>query len=154
MALPPLEIRYKRSIIYLIVGVFSFVFIMLTFTMFLSDAPGAPGTGPLYYLIHFTSLIILALAGFTLYKRYSSPKPVLVFDSYGLQIPRKNNRNIYWDEITEWKIKAYKSNYYLIIHTSTDKTRIDISWLELPVKEIRRLMETYVRRPGPNYAYN
>jgi hypothetical protein len=95
-------------------------------------------------------MIILAFVCLRLYRRYSGPNPALVFTSDGLQIPVKNNRFIQWGSITEWKIRRDKSNYNLIIRTPEGKTRIDITWMDLPVKEIQRLMESYIRQPGPN----
>lgn len=151
MTLPPREIRYKRSALYPILGLLVLFFIMMTYMIFFSGAGVASPPVSLSYLA-FT--IILTFAGFRIYKRFSSPRPVLVFHSTGLQIPGKKNRYIYWDEITEWRIRTYKNNKYLVIHTSTNKTRIDISWLEFPSKEIQRLMEHYIRGLGPDFAYN
>ena len=109
MAIPPTEIRYRKS--------------------------------PLYF--------ILGLIGLRMYRRVSSREPVLIFTSDGLRIPAKNNRFIQWGAITEWMIRTYKGSHCLIIYTPGGKTRIDISWLDRPVKEIQRLMGSYIRQPGP-----
>jgi hypothetical protein len=146
MALPPLEVRYRRAALYFIVAVSGFLLIMMTSTIFLS---GAMAGGTAAYLSYFVSMIILALIGFRLCKRFGSREPVMVFMSDGLTIRKKGNVYIDWNDITGWKIKTYKSSNHLIIRTAQGKTTIDISWLELPAKEIEDLMATYIRRPGP-----
>jgi hypothetical protein len=118
---------------------------MMAFTTFFSRAAGGvPGV----YFTNFIFIIVLAFVGFRMYKRFSSRQPVLIFNSDGLQIPGKKNSYIRWDDITEWKIRTNKGSH-LIIRTSTGKTRIEITWLDHPVSEIQRLMETYIRQPGP-----
>lgn|GEM_PF-3953971 len=151
MALPSTEIRYKRSTLLFIAGLFIFFVITGTFATFFS---GATGGSPTVYLFYFTFVIILAFVSFRMYKRYSSPQPVLIFNSDGLHIPGKSHRYIRWGEITEWKIRTDKSSKFLVIRTAGDRTRIDISWLELPAKEIEQLMKRYIRQPGPHFSDN
>ena len=145
--MPPTEIRYRKSLSYFILGFLGFFFITMPFTLFVS---GGAKASPMVYLPCFASMIILAFIGLRMYRRASSREPVLVFTSDGLQIPVKNNRFIQWGAITKWKIRTHKSSHSLIIYTTQGKTRIDISWLDLPVKEIQRLMGSYIRQPGPN----
>ena len=147
MAIPPTEIRYRKSLSYFILGLFGFFFITMPFTVFVSVGSKAD---PVVYLTCFVSMIVLAFICLRMYKRASNREPVLVFTSDGLQIPVKNNRFIQWGTITDWKIRTYKSSHTLIIYTPQGKTRIDISWLDLPVKEIQRLMGSYIRQPGPH----
>ena len=147
MAIPPTEIRYRKSLSYFILGLFGFFFITMPFTVFVSVGPKVD---PVVYLTSFVSMIVLAIICLRMYKRASSREPVLIFTSDGLQIPVKNNRFIQWGEITDWKIRTHKSSHSLIIYTPQGKTRIDISWLDLPVKEIQRLMGSYIRQPGPH----
>lgn len=147
MAIPLTEIRYRKSLSYFILGSFGFFFITMYFTVFVS---GGTKVSPVVYLTCFASMIVVAFIGLRVYRRVSSREPVLVFTSDGLQIPVKNNRFIQWGAITKWKIRTYKSSHHLIIYTPQGKTRIDISWLDLPVKEIQRLMGSYIRQPGPH----
>ncbi len=147
MAIPPTEIRYRKSLSYFIIGLFVFFFITTSFTVFVS---GGTKADPVICLTSFATMIVVAFISLRMYRRVSSREPVLVFTSDGLQIPVKNNRFIQWGEITEWKIRTHKSSHTLIIYTSQGKTRIDISWLDLPVKEIQGLMGSYIRQPGPH----
>jgi len=147
MAMPPTEIRYRKSMAYFILIVSGCLLITLPVTILSS---GGTKAAPAIYLTCFASMILLVFVSQRLYRRASSREPVLIFTSDGLQISSKNNRFIQWGEITEWKIKRYKSSYSLIIYTPGNKTKIDISWLDLTVKEIERLMSSYIRQPGPH----
>ena len=147
MAIPPMELRYRKSLSYFVLGLFGLFFITTPFTIFVS---GGTKTGPMVYLTCVASMILLAFIGLRMYRRVSSREPVLVFTSEGLSIPVKNNQFIQWGAITKWKIRNEKSSQYLIIYTSQGKTRIDITWLDLPVKEIQQLMGSYIRQPGPH----
>ena len=146
MAMPPTEIRYKKSMSYFILVVSGFMFIMMPITVLFS---GGTKAAPAIYLTCLAYMIVLFFVSRWLYRRALSREPVLIFTSDGLQFPRKDNRFIQWGEIKEWKIRRYKSSHSLIIYTPENKTRIDISWLDLPVKEIERLMSSYIRQPGP-----
>ena len=146
MAMPPTELRYKKSMSYFILAVSGFMFIMMPITVLLS---GGTKAAPAVYLTCLASMIVLFFVSRWLYRRASNREPVLIFTSDGLQIPRRDNRFIQWGEITEWKIRRYKSNHSLVIYTLEKKTRIDITWLDLPVNEIERLMSSYIRQPGP-----
>jgi len=146
MALPPFEIRYKKSALYFVFGVLGFIFFGATFMIFFS---GAALSGAYTYISYFTTVLILALGGVLLYKRFKDPRPVLVFLSDGLLFPRKHERFIPWGSVTKWKIRRDKSNYRLVVHTDHGKTSIDITWLETSVKHIEELMARYIRQPGP-----
>ena len=146
MAIPPTEIRYRKSKAYFILIVSGFLLFVPPISLLSSGTKAAPAI----YLTSFASMIVLVFVSYKLYRRASSREPVLIFTSDGLQIPPKNNRFIQWGEITEWKIKRYKSSHSLIIYTPGNKTRIDISWLDRPVKEIDHLMKSYIRQPGPH----
>jgi hypothetical protein len=146
MAIPPTEIRYRKSMAYFILIVSGFVLVMIPATVLSS---GEAKAAPPVYITCFACMIVLAFFCQRMYRRASSGEPVLIFTSDGLQIPPKNNRFIQWGEIMEWKIRRFKSSHSLIIYTAGHKTRIDISWLDLPVKEIERLMSMYIRQPGP-----
>ena len=147
MAMPPTELRYRKSLPYFIIIVSGALFITMPFTVFVAGGMKAP---PLVYLTCFISMIILAFLSVRMYKKASRREPVLVFTSDGLEIPLQNSKFIEWGTITEWKIRTHKSSHHLIIYTTQGKTRIDISWLDLPVQEIKRLMSTYIRQPGPH----
>jgi hypothetical protein len=147
MAIPPMEIRYRKSLSYFTLGLFGVFFVTMPFTVFVS---GRTKAGPAAYLTCFAWMIVLAFIGLRMYRRVSSREPILVFTSEGLQIPMKNNLFIQWGSITKWTIRNDKSSHYLIIYTPEGRTRIDISWLDLPVKEIQRLMSSYIRQPGPH----
>ena len=146
MAMPPTELRYKKSMSYFILVVSGFMFIMMLITIYFS---GGTKAAPEVYMTCLASMIILFFVSRWMYRRASSREPVLIFTSEGLQLPRKDNRFIQWGEITEWKIRRYKNSHSLIIYTPENKTRTDITWLDLPVKEIERLMSSYIRQPGP-----
>lgn len=146
MALPPTEIRYRKSLTYFIFGLFGFFFITMSVTVIFS---GGTKVGPVVYPIFFASIIVMAFISLRMYRRISSREPVLIFTSDGLEIPVKNNRFIEWGSITEWNIRTSKNSHHLIIYTPQGKTRVDISWLNKPVKEIQRLMSNYIRQPGP-----
>ena len=147
MAIPPTEIRYRKSMAYFILVVSGSLFITMPVTLLSS---GGTKAAPMAYLICVVSMIVLFYLSRGLYRKASSRNPVLIFTSDGLQIPMKNNQFIPWGEITQWKIKRYKSSHALIIYTPGNKTKVDISWLDLPAKEIERLMSTYIRKPGPH----
>jgi len=146
MALPPTELRYRKSMRYFILIVSGFILITLPLT-FMSG--GSAKATPFAYLVGSASVILLVFVSQWLYRRASSKEPVLIFRSDGLQVVTKNNRLIQWGEITEWKIRRYKSSHSLIVYTRERTTRIDITWLDLPVKEIEELVRTYIRQPGP-----
>jgi hypothetical protein len=146
MALPPFEIRYKKSALYFVFGVLGFIFFGATFMTFFSGI----GRGDTYmYVRYFTTVLVLALCGVLLSKRFKDPRPVLVFLSDGLLFPRKNELFIPWGSVTQWKIRRDKSNHRLIVHTDHGKTSIDITWLDISVKHIEELMARYIRQPGP-----
>jgi len=132
---------------YFILVVSGFLFITMPVTLLSS---GGTKAAPMAYLICVVSMIVLFFLSRGLYRKASSRNPVLIFTSDGLQIPMKNNQFIPWGEITEWKMRRDKSSHSLLIYTQENKTKIDIGWLDLPVKEIERLMISYIRQPGPH----
>jgi len=146
MAMPPTELRYRKAKAYFVLAVTGFIFIMMPLTFLF--AGGATLTTA-SYVTSFASMIILFFVGRRLYLMAANRDPVLIFTAEGLQLPLKNNRFIQWRSIQEWKIRRHKSSYSLIIYTPENKTRIDISWLDRPAEEIERLMNSYIRQPGP-----
>jgi len=147
MALPPAEIRYSRYALYFVFGVSGFIFVPWTYIVFFSGV--APGGLPVY-ISYFGSVLVLSIICILFYKRITDPRPVLVFMSDGLLMPRKNDRFIPWGSITKWKIRSNKNSHSLVIHTAEGKTTIDISWLQLRATAIKDMVERYIRQPGPN----
>ena len=144
MAIPPIELRYRKSMAYFILVVSGFLSLTVPVTILSS---GGTKASPLVYVTCFASIIILVFIGLRFYRKATSGEPVVIFTSEGLQISLKNNRFIKWTAITEWRIRRYKSSHALIIYTPEGKTRIDITWLDMSWKEIERLVEQYSRQP-------
>src|SRR4051812_27506214 len=145
MALPPFEIRYKKSAIYFVFGVCGFIFIGTTYMLFFS---GVAQTGFPVYSSYLLTLLVMGTGVFLAYKRFKDPRPALVFSSEGLLFPRKKDRFIPWGAVTEWKIRRYKNTRTLVVRTVDRRTSIDINWLDIPVKRIEELMAMYIRQPG------
>jgi hypothetical protein len=146
MALPPVALRYRKSVRYLAYAFFGFMFILPTYMIFFS---GAVQIGTLLYVNYAVMSLILALGLVFVHKRMKDPRPVLVFSSEGLQMPRRKNRFIPWGEVTEWKIRTHKSNHRLVVRTREGRTGIDVTWLDRDIAGIKALMQTYIRQPGP-----
>ena len=144
MAIPPTELRYRKSMAYFILTVSGFLCLVMPITIL---STGGIKATPLVYVTCFVSMIILVFISRRMYLKATSGEPVMIFTSEGLQIPVKNNQFIKWTAITEWKIRRYKSSHALIIYTSEGRTRIDITWLDMPWKEIEELVERYSRQP-------
>lgn len=120
--------------------------LMMTYIFLFS---GAMPLSAMIVLPYAMSLCVMSFVGYITYKRVNHPLPALVFESEGLRFPQKKDRFIPWRSITEWKIRRHKSNYRLVIRTPEGKTSVDITWLDHPAMEIKRMLEMYIRQPGP-----
>ena len=105
MAIPPTELRYRKSMAYFILAVSGFLCLMMPVTVLSS---GGTKATPMVYLASLASLAVLVFISRKLYRKATSGEPVIIFTSEGLQIPSKNNQFIKWTAITEWKIRRYK----------------------------------------------
>lgn len=146
MAMPPTELRYRKSLRYFIIGVSGALLLTVPISFISTNGSTA---AHLAYLTTGLMVIVLVVVGRILYVRASPDNPVLTFTSDGLVVASKNNRFIPWGAIQQWKTRRHKSSYTLIIYTAEQTTRVAISWLDLPVPEIERLMASYMRQPGP-----
>jgi hypothetical protein len=143
MALPPMELRYRSSAVYFILTVSGFIFVVLVGSLFLSP--------PIWqtYLAEVPAILLMLYVTTLLVRKYRSDLPILIFESHALTVNDRKARMIPWSAITEWKISTYKNSHHLIIRTSSEKTKVEISWLQVNTATIRSLMETYIRQPGP-----
>ena len=143
MALPPTEIWYSKYAPYHMAGA------AVVIVAPLSGVLIAVHTRWEMYLLYIVCVGIIALMAFRFFRKFFFRKPVLVLESDALTINQRGSKIILWSEITEWKIKIYKSNKRLFIRTSSGKVNVTISMLDRPVREITELLETYIREPGP-----
>lgn len=145
MALPPQELRYRKFVFYISIGVCCIMAIAMPVSLLSTDL--GPSRWPAYLAC---GIALLTFAGiiYFMVKRIQNNDPALTFMSHGLHF-NKGDRTILWGDITEWTIKRYKSNYRLIIRTANGKQSMDITWLDRDHKAIRSMMETYIKEPGP-----
>ena len=139
MALPPKEIRYRKNALYPFVAITIIPIAIVSGAVFTTKP-----FWQLYLVYTFSSLIVfLILRRLILMTR--SNTPVLVFESHALTINSRKSRTIPWSSITQWKIRSCKGNDTLVIRTPSGKVTVQMTWLELPTKEIKWLLESYVR---------
>lgn len=143
MALPPKEVRYRKNAFYLFVAIAIIPMTIVSCVVFT-----AKPSWPLYLGYAFTLLGMFFIFRHIILRLHSNI-PVLVFESHALTINSGKTRTIPWSAITQWKIRSHKANDTLVIRTSSEKVSVQINWLELPTKDIRWLMEKYIREPGP-----
>ncbi|MBS1663722.1 MAG: hypothetical protein JST68_21945 [Bacteroidetes bacterium] len=144
MALPPTEIRYRKYVFYPFLAMNAFMIVMMTWSLFILTPVWS------LYLTYILVLLIIAFSTLWIIQKIRANAPVMTFESHALTIHKRKVKTILWPTIIEWKVRRDKSSEYLVIRTSTGKVRVAISWLDMPVKEIKRLMESYIRQPGPH----
>lgn len=146
MALPPLDIRYSKYAFYPFIGMSIGMIGTMTWLVFFTIP------APLSTLLWITYFINLAVNIFIirwLWKRSRRNEPVLTFSPEGLTVHRRKQRYIPWSSITGWKIVFSKSTHVLIIRHQSGKVRISLGMLELSPGNIRELIQSYIRQPGP-----
>lgn len=148
MALPPTAVRYRKYAFYPFMAIAILPMAIVSYAVFTSR--------PSWSL--YASYAFILLVVFFIFRRLvlmtRSTTPVLVFESHALTINSRKPRTIPWSSITQWKIRNHKANYKLVIRTQSRKTSVEITWLELPAKEIGRLMESYIRACGSTVSAN
>ncbi|MBN9381858.1 MAG: hypothetical protein J0H74_13895 [Chitinophagaceae bacterium] len=145
MALPPKEVRYRKNTFYLFLAIAIIPMAIVSCAVF---------TAKPFWLLYVSYIFTLLMMFFIfrhLILKTRSNTPVLIFESHALTINSRRTRTIPWSAITQWKIKSYKGNDALIIRTFSGKVSVQITWLELSTSEIKWLMESYIRQPGPGH---
>lgn len=134
------EIRFKRSAIYVGIGFFTFVCVAL-----LAGAAFSAEEDKKWLFI----LVTLAIYGLAMAAFYPSLKkarrnePYLIFSPRELSIKDAQEKNFLWIQIIEWTIEEDEGNHYLILRTSEKNERVHISYLEKTPEEIAALIEFY-----------
>jgi len=143
MALPPIEIRYRKNAFYLFMAIAILPMIMVSCVVFTASPSWT------LYLAYLFALVAVFFIFRWLILTTRSDRPVLVFESHAMTVNSRKSRTIPWSSITQWKIRRDKGGDTLIIRTTSGKVSVQLTWLDIPSKEIKRLMESYIDQPGP-----
>ncbi|MBS1606535.1 MAG: hypothetical protein JST42_28015 [Bacteroidetes bacterium] len=143
MAVPRIEVRYRKKAFYLFIAI-AILPMALTGYAVVSARPSW-----LLFLPCLVAFVVVFFVFRRLILMTRSETPVLIFESHALTVNFRRPRTIPWSSITGWKIRTYKANDTLVIRTGSGKISVQLTWLDVPAREIKMLMETYIREPGP-----
>jgi uncharacterized membrane protein len=146
MALPPLEIKYRKSALY---GFFALALAIVGVNVVVLALSGTARSAAGMLVTAFP-VLILGIIIWRIGGMIRNPPLVLTFTSEGLHLHRRRPVFIPWPDVAQWKMRTYKGNDTLVVRTITGKKySVGISWLTASSGFIQELMRSYIRMPGP-----
>src|ERR1700760_2564945 len=140
MALPPLEIKYRKSALY---GFFILALVVVGVNIIGLILSGMAGSSVGLLAVAFP-VLILVIVIWRMSGMIRNPPLVLTFTSEGLQLHRRRPVFIPWREVAKWGVRTYKNNDTLVIRTTMGKKySVGITWLTFSSSNIQELMGTY-----------